>query len=148
MNNLEFRGLSRTGEWVFGDLIQFFNPAVSFIVKRKNGPSTLSYFQIVPVMMCEIDPKTAGRFTGVRESHDSKKKIYEHDIVHVLNDEFDFTGVVIFSEGTWLVVNSELENAEQLWDEISIIKHVGNIFDDKELADRYFKGWDYYADEV
>ncbi|MBC1615332.1 hypothetical protein HB904_03985 [Listeria booriae] len=81
---LKLRGKStETGEWVYGDLIQFPDTPASFIIKQKDGPSSFTYAQLVINNMVSVYPETVGQFTTLPDQNG--KKIWDGDIVRIDN---------------------------------------------------------------
>ena len=67
-------------------------------------------------------------------------EIYEADIVNVVEPlvggrESNFIGIVKFDEGSWWVDNAK--EAIQLFDECNDIEILGNIYENKDLIDKY-----------
>lgn len=78
------------------------------------------------------------RYTEINDSFGNE--IYEADIVNVVEPlvggrESNFIGIVKFDEGSWWVDNAK--EAIQLFDECNDIEILGNIYENKDLIDRY-----------
>lgn len=144
---IKFRGRDiKSGNWVYDDLIHGVNHKEGkiFILPRvKNLASIKNCDHLDGV---EVDPKTVGQFTGLRDKNG--KEIYEGDIL--CNDTYktwDWRGVVKFSHGVfgaeWLaneksqsMVGSfgQKHNLRRLDDDIIERQVViGNIFEHPNL---------------
>lgn len=111
MRKIEFRGKSKTGEWVFGYLIEGEADGTLYIGKNN--------------MQCTaVDPETVGQFIGFDDKYN--KPIYEGDIV--LYNKRRYLNVV-FKEGSFLFMDGDgsYYHADKFLSET--IEVVDNIFD-------------------
>lgn len=79
-------------------------------------------------------------YTGVNETLNTTKRIYQHEIVcltfadpdkFIFEQGFHFTGVAQQINGQWMVVNNEGE--EPLFSEDTIARVIGNKFEHPDL---------------
>lgn len=105
-----FRGKRKIdGEWVMGNL---------FIPDKSDAPYEICVGTNVIRINYEIDPKTIGQYTGLRDKNG--KKIFEGDTVR----NIAFTAVVEFYDGRFTPFNGE--HGTFYADECEVI---GNIHD-------------------
>lgn len=79
---IEFRGMTKQGEWVYGSFINIDSPSVQIMCNNHT-----SY---------EVIPSTVGQYTGLLDKN--KKKIFEGDLIKV----DDAVVTVIFKNGCWI----------------------------------------------
>jgi uncharacterized phage protein (TIGR01671 family) len=90
---IEFRGRTLKGEWVYGYHAKFRNyknEVYSAIIPKDEETGEAYMEDLHPVI-----PETVGQYVGIKDKNG--KKVYEHDIV----EEGDKIGVVKFGEGTF-----------------------------------------------
>ena len=123
MREILFRGKTKEGKWVFGDLVQYKSGLV-YIQSQEDNSSGF------------VKPETVGQFTGLTDKNG--QKIFENDIV--INDYYfkkDKTKNSIIKYGEW---NCDCCNGVFGWtcdgygdfrdEDVAII---GNIHDNPEL---------------
>ena len=133
MREIKFRGKSlETGEWVYGDLLQYDDGSVCIGVHSKNytddGFNVGHYKHII-----SVDEDTIGQYTGMEDRNG--KEIYEGDIIlqqgyHGGNEKM----VVRFEHGAFIV---GYHNGSSTIKRPMLInkkcKTLGNIYDNPEL---------------
>lgn len=120
MREIKFRGLSLTGDWIYGNLDNQGNMVEIF--NRDDGMFSKSI----------VMPKTVGQYTGLKDK--DEKEIYEGDILQLpkggimyveWNDDFKMF-VLVDPRGKKASLNICIYATEH-------IKVIGNIFENKEL---------------
>ena len=133
-----FRGKTRKGEWVYGDLIQATEDKACLIAYIDNK---------YKYNYRDVSPETVGQFTGLTDKNG--KKIFEGDIVvtRYSNGEICSIGDVQFDYGvfgaewtahkkhkTMVGVWGQLHNLRRFDDDtINHVEVIGNIHDNPEL---------------
>jgi len=125
MREIDFRGKTETGEWVYGSLYTDAQNECYIIRSKDEDPS----FEIL-----WVDSDTVGQFTGAWDSNDHK--IYEGDI---LANEYGDTVIASwgYDELTWFAhaPDDDEDNDILLYSAIDFkgFKTIkGNIFDNGE----------------
>lgn len=132
-----FRGRSTVeddkGKWVYGHLLIDDNRAliINGIIEANDEYVSLEDW-------CDIDMKTIGQSTGLKDKNDVE--IFEGDVVKqemlIPTSEIEeITGVVKILEGAWTIVNDKKEIACYLWREGAKMKILGNIYENPELME-------------
>lgn len=77
------------------------------------------------------------QFTGLHDKNG--RKIYEGDIVRTgtdnIGDPDPMIGQVIMREGSWLIENEKMQDAIELFSEITSREVIGNIVENPELLE-------------
>ncbi|MCP9306229.1 hypothetical protein KBX55_16450 [Lacticaseibacillus paracasei] len=98
-------------------------------VSRINfGPGGIRYL---------VDDSVLLEYTGLHDKNG--REIYEGDIVRTgtdnIGDPDPMIGQVIMREGSWLIENEKMQEAIELFSEITSREVIGNIFEDPELME-------------
>lgn len=129
MRTIKFRGKSKGGKWLYGDLLH--RDGEIYILPEDAVDSMNNY---------EVLPETVGQFTGLTDG--SGKDVYEGDIMRIPETEFnvEIIGSVEYDRGLY-VVRSFLSGTynslpwvirkRQVGVKQSTV--IGNIYDNPEL---------------
>lgn len=92
MREILFRGKRiDSGEWVYGNYIEKIKPT------KKDPTFWCCFIQDRALSMLEVDPKTAGQFTGLTDKNG--KKIFEGDIVR--HDKMTHNSVIVWMDSEY-----------------------------------------------
>lgn len=124
MRKIKFRGLSLTGDWIYGnlddqgDMVEIFN--------RDDGMFSKSV----------VMPKTVGQYTGLKDKNG--KEIYEGEILKNKREEnfklyWNEEMCAFYLQNiSWLSEDTPVE-----FHRMENFEIIGNIFENKELLDNY-----------
>lgn len=133
MREYKFRGKRNDGEWVYGNLVTYFNKPAIQDYAETNGEIFL------------VDPETVGQYTGQKDKNE--KEIYEGDIVHFLDaymygedgdwDECSCIGVIKWDDSMaqFYVTNRNSMDNDDFWEQIDEFQVIGNIYENPELLE-------------
>ena len=121
MRAIEFRGMTISGEWVYGYVRQNTNPRMKyqgwFIADSMHEP--LAY---------EVRPETIGQFTGLLDKNGTK--IYEGDIIAIKDDKWK----VVFDDASFKFESMQEETMNLKPSHYAyIVEVIGNIHQNQEL---------------
>lgn len=122
MIEIKFRAFDIIGKkWVYGDLVHNHKVTQTGVTPR------------VMVGGYEVDPETAGQFTGLHDKNG--KEIYEGDIVELRQTigELTLCEVSMCDKGYWCITFGICERVILGLIDRKIIKIIGNIHDNPEL---------------
>jgi uncharacterized phage protein (TIGR01671 family) len=121
MREILFRGKNeKTGEWIYGDLLQMNRYTVHIYPKEDcSGDS--------------VAQDTIGQYTGLDDKNGVK--IFEGDIVFI--GDWECYAEVYFAHGGWYLKFAD--NDEDLYENYSDCKVSGNIHDNPELLNKETK---------
>lgn len=133
MREILFRGKRKdNGEWVMGNLFVPDNPETPTQICIGTNIVRISY---------DIDPKTIGQYTGLKDKND--KKIFEGDILNVRSYDYNYEySTKVFYNSHTLCVDvygqdydyTAIGFAYDVWDDENCeIEIIGNIHDNPEL---------------
>ena len=109
--------------------------------KYYENPRMLSWEELLEqydaIDMFQRDLMTLMQYTGLHDKNG--REIYEGDIVRTgkdnIGDPEPMIGQVIMREGSWLIENEKMQEAIELFSEITSREVIGNIFEDKQLLE-------------
>lgn len=137
---IEFRGKTAKGEWVYGDLLNLHN-GDKYIVNNKFGAcidDKGNFINTESPFVCKVIPETVGQYVGIKDK--TSKKVYEGDILKVDRElelwcnqtkHETFYGVVEYDEeNTRFVTNGKTYKNMSIFIQYNISYEViGTIFD-------------------
>ena len=96
MRNIKFRAKDKfIKKFIYGDLLQIVG---RIEICNKDG----NY---------EIDSETVGQYTGVHDNNDSEVEIFENDKVVFTYDDNEYSGVIKFEAGAFIIACDELPDS-------------------------------------
>lgn len=145
---IKFRGYDPdTKRWYYGPLVKQNKTTYVTSEDYDQNPSNTEWFIFWDEMTdwClpnrhlrgSVDPKSIGEYTGLHDKNG--REIYEGDIVRTgtdnIGDPDPMIGQVIMREGSWLIENEKMQEAIELFSEITSREVIGNIFENPELLE-------------
>lgn len=129
ISNIDYDNNSRhikIGDWIYGDYVHINGDEDISGIYRKDK---CSWYPI------RVDTLSVGQYTGVKD--EDGNEIYEDDIIHVNrldNEQEDYR--VVFEDGIWILVNTELLIELNLYSTVKdyVCFVIGNIRDNPELV--------------
>ena len=121
---IKFRGKRiDNGEWVYGDLLQPTEICDIYEISDCESIDGTRY---------EVISETIGQFTGLYDN--TKKEIYENDIVRITGSKEIDIGKVIYEYNGFTV---DVMNMDRFYSRVHILEKftevIGNIYDNREL---------------
>ena len=138
MREIEFRGKSIGGEWVYGVLMPFWNRDKE-IKMYCIIPYNIGLIKDTSIweIQIQVDPDTIGQFTGIKDCNGVK--IYEGDILKCLDPEGDdYLSFVRYDDGAF-IIDVQFRDYDctaigwALASDLDGVEVVGNIHDNLEL---------------
>ncbi|MES5423705.1 YopX family protein [Lacticaseibacillus paracasei] len=145
---IKFRGYDPdTKRWYYGSLVKQNKTTYVTSEDYDQNPSNTEWFILWDEMTdwClpnrhiqgSVDPKSIGEYIGLHDKNG--RAIYEGDIVRTgkdnIGDPDPMIGQVIMREGSWLIENEKMQEAIELFSEITSREVIGNIFENPELLE-------------
>jgi uncharacterized phage protein (TIGR01671 family) len=126
MREILFRGKTKDGRWIYGDLWHrpYGNNSVAIVSFTEDTGTTGGL---------EVIPETVGQYTGLKDKNGVE--IYEGDIVQCSQKGQKMKGIVTFNKGMWSWQYGKERNDSYLYEVVKRWKGVivGNIWEDGEL---------------
>lgn len=115
MREILFRGKTKDGEWVYGDLLQDDG---KFYITEHDGWSTFyPKSGTADVYMHEVIPESVGQYTGLEDFYDTK--IFEGDIIKwVLDEDETYWYEIGFYEGSFVYREICYKGNDLCWDSV------------------------------
>ena len=125
MREIEFRGKTKDGKFVYGDLLNYKNGIKTIINKTDESV---------------IIPETIGQYTGLKDKNGNK--IFEGDVLSTDCDDksFDYLSInfhVVFFEGSYcLEYNGNTQGRSPLSKKRALgLVIIGNIYENPEMEE-------------
>ena len=133
MREILFRGKTKDGRWIYGDLWHrpYGNNSVAIVSFTEDTGTTGGL---------EVIPETVGQYTGLKDKNG--KEIYEGDIA--FHRDYECFGYVVFSGDesafAFLVITGSNNNGattefEWLYDYADELEIIGDIYENPELLE-------------
>lgn len=132
---IKFRAWNKENECYLYDIQRAYD-MLSGCVKYDDGEDAV-YEEECFAGFLDNEQYIIEQYTGLHDKNG--REIYEGDIVRSgkdnIGDPEPMIGQVIMREGSWLIENEKMQEAIELFSEITSREVIGNIFEDKQLLE-------------
>lgn len=140
MRPIKFRGKTRDGRWLHGDILHL-NNSVCIAPHDGNWYDFMPHQSVLgtPSAEYEVIPETVGQFTGYFD--ENKQEVYEGDIVRcIAPDGEEYVTTVRYDEGAFAidVISCDYDYSAIGWAvdvNVEELRVISNIHDSPELLE-------------